>query len=621
MQLSKKQLEIVDATDKYCYVIAGAGSGKTRTLTAKVMQLLETSRRGEKVLAITFSNKAATELQERLSTVFSEDILDECVYVGTIHNFCMDVLIARANSIGLSSDIHIFESIEDRIEIFKEALDTVPQLKKKCMNDAHPDKKIKEYFDSLGKAKRNFRFPEDYSDRPLSQQLYKSYNDLMLAQNAIDFDDILLFTYRIFVENPSIARLYQRIYKAICVDEAQDLNRAQYEVIKAIGGESSSIFMVGDPNQAIYGFNGSSSEFMCALFEKEYSARQFVLYENYRSSKAVICAAQKIESTFVMDGQLPISGECTISCFDDEESEAKWILDKILHLLSFGHPDVEDPPITLERIAVLARTKYIFSFLESKLQSNKIEYTVRASSNSGFSSESLLFKVFDLSLRLIDNKKDKLHLNELLGLLGIVDCDATNFDEFWHSEILSERLNSREYAFLNAVWNILTINAPVFHFEKCLSLMQSYCDITENFNDDNERSLVYNDYLAWRERWETYVKKSTIEERSVSDMLRSLALGITAIEEQRGLTLSTVHMSKGLEFDAVFIMGLNEGVFPDYRSLNDKVQLSEEQHNMFVSITRSKRLCYLTYPQRRKMPWGDIKAQQPSRYIAAIQGI
>ena len=251
MQLSKKQLEIVDATDKYCYVIAGAGSGKTRTLTAKVMQLLETSRRGEKVLAITFSNKAATELQERLSTVFSEDILDECVYVGTIHNFCMDVLIARANSIGLSSDIHIFESIEDRIEIFKEALDTVPQLKKKCMNDAHPDKKIKEYFDSLGKAKRNFRFPEDYSDRPLSQQLYKSYNDLMLAQNAIDFDDILLFTYRIFVENPSIARLYQRIYKAICVDEAQDLNRAQYEVIKAIGGESSSIFMVGDPNQAI----------------------------------------------------------------------------------------------------------------------------------------------------------------------------------------------------------------------------------------------------------------------------------------------------------------------------------------------------------------------------------
>ena len=619
MQLSAKQAEIVESTDKYSYVIAGAGSGKTRTLTAKVMHLLESSRRGEKILAITFSNKAANELQDRLSSAFRKEKLDECIYVGTIHNFCMELLIERAGSIGLSSDIHIFEAAEDRLEIFKAAIDTVPQLKQKCMNDANPSRRIKEYFDSLSKAKRNFQFPADYSHRPLSQQLYKAYNDLMLAQNAIDFDDILLLSYRILVENQSIARIYQRIYKAICVDEAQDLNRAQYEVIKAIAGETSSIFMVGDPNQAIYGFNGSSSEYMCSLFPKEYEARQFVLYENYRSSRAVITAAQKIESSFRMEGQLPIVGECSIHNFDDEAAEAQWIIDQIKFLISNGHPDVEERPILLEQFAVLARTKYVFASIESALQEENISYHVRASANSGFSSESLIFKVFDLSLRLIDNKKDTLHLQELFGLLGCPKCSEKNFYTLWRSDTLKKRLSQSEFLFLDALWNILVTTSSAFHFEKCLSVIQSFCNTESNFTNDSERSLIYNDYLSWKERWQNYIKKSTVESRSLSDMLRSLALGIAAVEAQSGLTLSTIHMSKGLEFNVVFIMGMNEGVFPDYRALNDEAQLSEEQHNMFVSITRSKRLCYITFPQKRKMPWGDTKAQAASRYVVQLQ--
>jgi len=619
VQLSPNQTKIVEATDKYSYVIAGAGSGKTRTLTAKVERLLSSAQRGEKVLAITFSNKAANELRERLCSVFSEDKLEDLAYVGTIHNFCMQVLLARASSIGLSSDIQIFESVEDRMEIFKAAIDTVPSFKQKCIDDQNPARKAREFFDLLSKAKRDFRFPSDYNDRPQSQQLYRSYTDLMLAQNAIDFDDILLLTYRIFIENPNVAKIYQRIYKSICIDEAQDLNRAQYEVIKAIAGETASIFMVGDPNQAIYGFNGSSSEFMCTQFEKDYNAHRYVLYENYRSSKEVISAAKKIEDAFEMEGLLPVNGECRIFSFSDELTEAEWVVSKIRELLVIGHPDVEDSPVTLDRIAVLARTKYVFSSLETVLHNESIEYHVRASTNSGFSSESLVFKVFDLSLRLIVNLKDKLHLNELLALLHIPESNAVDFISLWHGKDILEKLSGTEFTLLDEVWRILSENTSSFHFEKCLLKMQAFCNSADNFSSDDERSLVYSDFSAWQERWITYVKKSTIESRSLSNMLHALALGITSIETKNGLTLSTVHMSKGLEFDVVFIIGLNEGVFPDYRAVKDETQLQEEKHNMFVSITRSRRLCYITFPQKKKMPWGDIRNQYQSRYITWLQ--
>ena len=131
--------------------------------------------------------------------------------------------------------------------------------------------------------------------------------------------------------------------------------------------------------------------------------------------------------------------------------------------------------------------------------------------------------------------------------------------------------------------------------------------------------MVYNDYLSWRERWLEYVRSSSIDERGLAHMMRSIALGVTNVSKDAGITLSTVHMSKGLEFDIVFIMGLAEGVFPDYRSLNNAGQLNEEQHNMFVSITRSKRLCYLSSAEERVMPWGGLKVQKPSRYIDQLR--
>jgi len=620
MNLSDKQKQVVESNEKYMCVIAGAGSGKTRTLTERIKRLISENKRGERVLAITFSNKAANELKERLLQSYSQNELNELVYVGTVHNFCMDIVSQRATSIGLPNELHIFESFEDRFEIFKTALVNIPQMKARYTdsNGILNSKKVREIFDKFEGAKRSLKFPKDYLDRPLTQRLYQDYNDLMLSQNAIDFDDILLYAYRILMEKPAVARIYHRVYKHICVDESQDLNRAQYSVIKAIAGESASLLMVGDPNQSIYGFNGSSPEYMCKSFSDDFNVVQYKLDENYRSSQKVIEAAKVIEPTFEMKGVLPIIGEVNIQSFQDEEEEAKWITDMINSLLQNGHYDIEETKCTLEQCVVLARNRYIFSTLEGLFKELGVNYNLRVSANKNMLSESSFFRVFDLGLRLIMNSLDVLHFEEMKSVLGTQFTGHKSFDELRTSQEFKCAFEEQGAQVLNYAWNSLEKYQQNFNFDKTLELLSDYCQPSESILNENELSLLYNDYLAWEERWNLYVKNSSLDNRSLAHMMRTIALGVTNASNESGVTLSTIHMSKGLEFDVVFIIGLNEGVFPDYRALDNDSQLAEEQHNMFVSITRSKRLCYLSYPTQRLMPWGDTRVQKPSRYVQKL---
>ena len=619
MKLSKKQQEIVNAMDKYIYVIAGAGSGKTRTLTERIKSLISKNNHGEKVLAITFSNKAANELNERLLHSYTGEQLHDLVYIGTIHNFCMEIVIQRGASIGLNTNLHIFESIEDRLEIFKNAITSIPQLRQKYLStDSDNNKWVREWLDALSKAKRNLMFPSDYNEKPISKLLYQEYQNLLLVQNAIDFDDILLYAYRILAEKESILKIYQRIYKYICVDEAQDLNKAQYEVIKILAGTNSSICMVGDPNQAIYGFNGSSSEYMCVEFPKQFTAKKYVLTENYRSSMAILEAAKNIESDFEIEGQIPIQGEFSVRKFHNENDEAMWIIDKLKALLENGHPDIEGEKVDIHQCAVLARNRYVFETLEKLLQENNINHSLRVSTNQGLTSESNLFKVFDLSLRLLMNNRDTLHFSELLSIINYNNQtipEIATFSELQHNSYLERQIGKPYSDILNKIWDILSNDNTSISFDQVLDCFKKYCENTSNFNNEDERFLIYNDYKTWVERWRTYCRKTSKENRNISDLMRSIALGITNISDDNGLILSTVHMAKGLEFDVVFIIGLNEGTFPDYRTLNNSVLLKEERHNMFVSVTRAKRLCYLSFPLEKVMPWGNIKIQSPSQFI------
>lgn len=617
MVLSKKQQEVVDFKGKNLLVMAGAGSGKTRVLTERIRRMLEELSEGERILAITFSNKAADELKERLSLSVGDDVLENSIYVGTIHNFCLDVVTSRAPIIGLPNDLHIFDSFEDRLKIFKDAIEGIPELKKNLMTSSPKENetKLRDLLNKVSNAKRNLRFAEDYEKNPLVKLLFEEYDRLLISQGAMDFDDILRYAYKIFATRQSVTDLYRKIYKHVFVDEAQDLNKAQYEVIKILAGDVLGVTMVGDPNQSIYGFNGSNSEYMDKIFVKDFNPTTIVLNENFRSSKSVISAAKKIEPSFEIEGVCPYNGDFDILKFEDEVKEANWIVEKIKYLLENGHDDVENKKITLEQCAIIARNRYVFNNLIELLNNAEINYKLKVSNDNSFASESDFVKVLILGIRLIVNPKDQIHLNELVSIIKFGN-EAINFNE-----LLNEKNISTDWI---TFWPIIKENWEYFiKNSDNINLSYSINNLKKIINDqslninDHEKILIDGDLNNLNQIWDVYVKKSSASERTLSNFVRAVSLGVTQLPNDRGLTLSTVHMSKGLEFDVVFIMGLNQGVFPDYRSINNKEQVIEEKHNMFVAITRSKRLCYLTYPLKKNTPWG-IKGQTPSEFIKLI---
>ncbi len=612
--LSKSQKEAVDYFGGNLLIVAGAGSGKTRVLVEKIKKTINILKPGEKILAITFSNKAADELKERLEKTIDRDVLEGKIFVGTIHNFCSEIINARGNLIGIPNNLHIFESYDDRLKIFSEAVDNVPEFKHKYISEKFS---IRENFDLLSKAKRNLKFYTDYEKDSPASLVFKEYDELLISQGAIDFDDILRYTYKIFNELESITKFYQRIYKYIFVDEAQDLNKAQYEIIRLLSGDNNITTMVGDPNQSIYGFNGSSFTFFLNNFKDDLNPKLFELKENFRSSKKVVNAAKKLESSFTVDGVCHFNGEFEIKEFDDENLEANWIFSKLMELLEKGHPDVENQTVKLEQCAVIARNRYVFNSLINILDKNNIDYTLKVSMNNAFSCESTIMKIFEYGIRLIINPIDKIHLSYLNELLC---SNYTSFDEILNYDYSNHLINVVKVGMpiiINS-WKILIKNQDEdLNMKKILDIL----DIEFNsldLIDENEKNLVSCDIDMINKLWGVYITKSNINNRSLANFIRSISLGETQIIYDKGLTLSTVHMSKGLEYDVVFIMGLNEGVFPDYRSFNDSKQLLEEKHNMFVSITRSKRLCYLTYPLTKITKYG-IRYQNVSRFIKDLE--
>lgn len=619
ISLSEQQKKVVNYDGKYLLVIAGAGSGKTRVLTERIRRLILSLKKGEKILAVTFSNKASDELQDRLLQSIGENNLNECAYIGTTHKFCLDLVASRGNLIGLPDDLHICESYNDRLKTLKEAIEANPYFRESNFtNDSKENQRlIRELLDEISFIKRNLGNYADLEDENKAI-VFQEYDDMLLKQGIIDFDDILRYAYQILVERESVARIYRRVYKYICVDEAQDLNKAQYEIIKALAGDIISIMMVGDPNQSIYGFNGSTSDYLENNFVRDYKAELITLNENYRSSQKVIEAANVIENSFKAKAVFPIVGEFEMYAFDDDMDEAQFILDRILSLRSTGHPDVENTAISLNQCAVIARNRYVFTHLEDLMKKQNIEYTLKVSAKGSFSSESDLMKAFELGIRLLVNNRDKLHLKELQYLV------KNKFDDF--NQLTTAQVSDYWKPLINvlvAAWGQLLKSDHEIRFDKALSAIRQYVESNiSNFNE-HDLLLVIGDIEAWEKNWTGYVRKSAPGERTLGNFVRAVSLGSTYSTDDKGVVLTTVHMSKGLEYDVVFIMGLNEGVFPDYRAVNsyvnneDEKQLIEERHNMFVAMSRSKRLCYLTYPLVKNTPWGQ-KNQGASRYIHEI---
>ncbi|WP_060203873.1 ATP-dependent helicase [Sporosarcina koreensis] len=605
LNLTPKQQEIVEYLDGSLLVTAGPGSGKTRVLTQRIANIIE--KRKGKVLALTFSNKAAEEISERVKEQIAEEDFER-VEVGTIHSFCLDVVTNKGNQIGLPSGLALIENEKDKLELLKRSCDS--------LNLSLKERELREYYLQIQNFKQNFITPdlarkEQHNIDVIN--LYESYNNLLISNRVIDFDDILFYAYKVFVDRPRVAKNYTRLYRYILIDEAQDLNETQYKIIQALTRDFYNLMMVGDSAQSIYGFNGSDSDIMTKKFVKDFEPKEFILKENFRSTYKIIDAANRIQPHSKSQSVYPLEGVLEVHSFADEEEEANWITSQIEYLIENGSPWVENE-IELEDIAIIGRNRYLFDSLEKCLQKKKLSYSF-GGSNVHLECETIEMKIFETGLRVLVNPHDDLNYSKVNSYLS-----RENQTENFLQDLLSNReINNLELndeivnAIINA-WNILDKDGSDFMvaLNEIEKTYLSLCQLEENF-----QFLIQNDLELWKERWSKYCKQSVPGGRSLPYFRNQVSLGKFREDNNEGVSLLTVHTSKGLEYEIVFVLGLTQGTFPDYRAKTHSQKI-EEKNNMFVAITRAKRECYLTYPLIKVMPWGDVKRQQPSEYLLFI---
>lgn len=625
ISLSAAQSEVVHApVGNPIQVLASAGSGKTRVLTERVRYLIEMTKK-DGVIAFTFTNKAAEEMLSRLEGL--EGIEERC-WIATIHSVAQRILGQYGHTIGLPSELHIYERDQDRKTLFMQAL-RENGIDIDTFLDVTDDRTRKEreniiqrYMEQFSIVKRELltedEIIEKYKGDSDFWSMFQAYQSALLESGGIDYDDILVYAQRILLEQPWCGQIYRAKYKHICVDEAQDLNNAQYEFIKALCGDDiKSLMMVGDPNQMIYGFNSSNQDYLCKHFVNDFSPLKFDLKENYRSSKSVIRYANKLKPGSQIETEFALDGEASIQALPDEKAEALWICETIMKLLQLKlHKEIEGE-ISLSKMVVIARNRFVFQVLEECLKEHDMSFSLKKAERH-VEPSSILGKVLDLGIRLRINPKDWVDGKKLCAVLKIKAPESWGGASLLKTFADSTRNSSILYSdiqadLLNAI-HVLDVDAPAIP-KLCNDFARKIEELGKNpdleVDGELERSLL--ELNEFRRCWTMFKRKGLGE--SLSSFRNAMALGqLTEDYNQDGLTLSTVHTMKGLEKDIVFLMGMCEGVFPDYRATKPK-EIDEERNNAFVAVTRSRRWIYITYPQQRKMPWGSLKSQSPSRFI------
>lgn len=601
IKLSTKQESIVNLNQGAYLVLASAGSGKTRVLTERIKRLSD-SIEGE-ILAITFTNKAASEIRDRLG---GSEKINKNVFVGTFHSFCQSILELRFKLLGYKKMPHIFEDDSDRLELIKQAINSVPFFKE-IYDDLEPNKKNQYTYNALqfiSTVKRDIISPEELaesSENEEYQYLFETYQDILKSNNAIDFDDIIRLIYELFTNNEAVAKLYRKSYTFICIDECQDLNKLQYFLLKALSGNTiKNVMMVGDPNQSIYGFNGSAPTFMQEDFVKDFEAEEIILDENYRCSKSVIEASNKLMNLDVEAVNYVIDGIFEITSVETEDKEAEFVLNKIKELIDLkSHDDIEGE-INYDKISILARNKFVFKHIEKLLKEEDIPYYFK-SGNVGIKFSSISMKVLDLYFRIKINPLDKLHLNKLESILKVKDVYNSN------------ELQNSKHPIALSIDNIINdCNIDNLHL-KIEKLKEMFND---SIDDDDEKKLTLDELEDFNNQLIQYKKQNL--RPSLDGFKSAVSLGLTnnTSNKERGICLSTVHTMKGQESEIVFLIGLDDGTFPDFRAINKGgEELQQEKNNTYVAFTRAKRFLFVTYPKSRLMPWGDYKQKAISRFL------
>lgn len=604
IKLSAKQESIVKLNQGAYLVLASAGSGKTRVLTERIKRLSDSV--DGKILAITFTNKAASEIRERLG---GSEKINKNVFVGTFHSFCQSILELRFKLLGYSRMPHIFEDNSDRLELINQAIKSVPSFKE-IYDDLEPKKKNEYTYNALqfiSTVKREVLSAEELAENSENieyQNLFETYQDILKSNNAIDFDDIIRLVYELFTNNEAVANLYRKSYSFICIDECQDLNKLQYFLLKTLCGNTiKNVMMVGDPNQSIYGFNGSTPTYMQKDFVEDFQAEKITLDENYRCSKSVIEASNVLMNLEVEPINYVIDGIFEIHPVDTESSEAEFVLNKIKALVNLKtHNDIEGE-INYDKISILARNKFVFKNIEELLKEEKIPYYFK-SGNMGIKFSSTSMKIFDLYFRIKINPLDKLHLKKLETILkveNVYDSNELQGSENPISLNINEIIND---------CNIENLHLKIDALEKLFN---------DSIVEDDEKKLTLDELEDFANQLTRYKKQNL--RPSLDGFKSAIALGLTnnSTSKANGICLSTVHTMKGQESEIVFLIGMEDGTFPDFRAIRKGgEELQQEKNNTYVAFTRAKRFLFVTFPKKRLMPWGDYKTRNISRFLKPL---
>ena len=625
--LNDKQKEAVLATEGPCLVIAGAGSGKTKVLTHKIAYLLsEKNVKPWNILSITFTNKAANEMKQRVEKLVGE--ASQEMWLGTFHSICVRILRRFIDRIGFDTTFLIFDSTDQRT------------LVKECIKSIGLDDKLftdRSVLSEISNGKNDMLEPKAYQVKYNGDfrkekigEVYELYQKKLKENNALDFDDIINYTIKILTENPDVLEYYTEKFKYVLVDEYQDTNKAQFMLVSILASKYGNITVVGDNDQGIYSFRGADITNILN-FEKDFPGSKIVkLEQNYRCTGNILKAANAVIKnnenkydkklwTENEEGKLP----CIYKA-EDEYDEASYIV-KQINMLKM------EEYLKLSDFVILYRMNSQSRAIEDIFRRENIPYKIIGGLKFYERKE---IKDIIAYLRLIFNTSDNLSLKRIINepKRGIGKTSLDNIQDISDKtgksmyEIIKyaeqyelNRVKANSIQFVEVIEELRKqVNQiPKSELIKLTLNKTGYVKALENENTIEAESRIQNleEFLTVAIEFEEQMAENTLAEFLESISLTS---DIDNMEESEDtVTLMTLHSAKGLEFPVVFLVGMEEGIFPGYKSIGEIKELEEERRLFYVGITRAMQYLYLTCAKRRTI-FGSTSYNQMSRFLKEI---
>jgi len=617
--LTSTQLEAVTCGKGPVLVVAGAGSGKTRVLTRRMAYLIETGVSPYSMLAITFTNKAAREMKERVAELVGE--VGRSMWVSTFHSAALRILRVHPEPVGYRTSFVIYDQSDSRRLLEYVIKDMGLDAKR------FPPRGVQS---AISQAKSVSVTPQLYQDRASGLyekkigEIFASYQDRLVSANAMDFDDILLLTLRLLTDNPEIADYYQRKFEHILVDEFQDTNDVQSDLIRVLAKPDDNVFAVGDSDQSIYAFRGAKVNNILEFEDTYLGAKVVVLEENFRSTQAILDVAnasisnnRSRYSKRLYSAQM--HGEkVKVVKLPTDLDEANFVASQVLSLTSGGQNRFSD-------FAVFYRANSQSRIVEEALMQRGIPFQVVGGVPFYERKE---IKDLICYLRLLLNRQDEVSLKRVINTPKRAIGDAT----ISKAEALAKSSGTSLYDALR--W---PEKAGIAH--KTSKQIESFISLIEESSAlaDRSKPLVVLDHVLEESGYLEMLKSDrsheglgrveNVEElrrvvdefETLSDFLETTALHSATddLDDVAKVTIMTLHAAKGLEFDTVFLVGLEDGIFPHVRSLTDPQSVEEERRLFYVGVTRAMRKLYLMYARTRRS-FGETSYNPPSRFLEEI---